>query len=323
MRPSRVFVSESTNHVFDPLSSLRGLPCIRGVFKVEDVRDQRLDRNTAGLEHIHGDFVVARPISKGTVHVQFLLGHGQDGEADDRLPQSCLHTGPSRPQDMDGRDDGALRARSLNHRVRAQAQAVLLDQPPRILLGRDTEIRLERPGATEPPGELELMLEQIHRHDRLGPIQSRECRTQQADSARPKHDDTLRLGGPHVNHAHGVCGHGQRLRQHALLQRHPRRQFVAQIARDLEVLGQRAVGVRRTGGELHVRTQIVQALLAARADAARLARFDGDVVAWREVRHGRADGVDRPGRFVAHHEGLFWGDGLAVDSAVGPEMDLF
>lgn len=208
MRSSRIFVSESTNHVFDPLSSLRGLPCIRGVFKVEDVGNQILDRNTTGLEHIHGDFVIARPIPKGAVHMQFLLGHGQDGESDDRLAQSRLHTGPSRPKDMDGRDDGALGARSLNHRVRAQAQAVLLDQPPRVLLGRDTEIRLERPGATEPARELELMLEQIHRHDRLGPKQPRDRRTQQADSPRPKHDDTLRLGRPHINHAHGVRGDG-------------------------------------------------------------------------------------------------------------------
>lgn len=83
------------------------------------------------------------------------------------------------------------------------------------------------------------------------------------------------------------------------------------------------MGVGRTGGELHVRTQIVQTLLAARAEAARLARFDGYIITWEEVRHGRADGVDRPGRFVAHDEWLFCADGVAVHSAVGPEMDLF
>lgn len=167
------------------------------------------------------------------------------------------------------------------------------------------------------------MRQQIDGHDGLGPEQPRHRRTQQPNGARAKHDDTPGLRGPHVDHADRMCRDGQRLREHALLQRHTGRQLIAQVGGDLEVLGQRAVGVGRTGGELHRRTQIVQPFLAAAAGPARHAGLDRHVVAGLQVRHRRPDGVDRPRRFVPHDHRLPLAHVLVVDPAVRPEVDLF
>ena len=257
------------------------------------------------------------------MHMQLLLRHREDREIHNRLPQSCLHTTPTRPQDMHSSDNRALRTRRLNHRVRAQAQLILVYQPLGIVLRRRLKVRFERPHArVEPARKLKLAVEHIDGDDLGRTKQPRHRATQQPNRARPKDHDTLCLRRPHVHHPDGMCGDGEWLRQDPLLQRHTWRQLVAEVGVDLEVLGQRARRVGRAGGEFHRRAQVVQSFLAARAAPAGLARFDGHVVARRDVRHRRADRMDGSRCLVAHYQGMRGRDVLVVHAALCPEVDL-
>lgn len=82
------------------------------------------------------------------------------------------------------------------------------------------------------------------------------------------------------------------------------------------------MGIGRTRGKLHSRTQIVGAALTVAAAPARAARLNGHRRAGLEAVDGGADGVHGAGGFVAHGQGLGVRDVDAVDAAVVPEMHV-
>lgn len=79
--------------------------------------------------------------------------------------------------------------------------------------------------------------------------------------------------------------------------------------------------VGRAGGELHLRAQIVLSQLAAAAEAACTAGLDGDGVPWLQGCYSGADGLYDTRGFVAHYQGVGWGD-ESFNTAMSPEMDL-
>lgn len=131
------------------------------------------------------------------------------------------------------------------------------------------------------------------------------------------HND--RLAGQDLRLLDNVDGHGERLNQRALLQRHVVWQLIAKVRRSYPQPGQGAVVWRRRG-EDHVRAEIVLASAAERAASARITGLEGNTVAGLEMLDGRADLDDGAGGLVAENHWVL--DNEVADGTVDPVVDI-
>lgn len=129
----RILESVASNHILDTPSVFGFFPRVGRLFKVENFRDEALERECTALKHVRGHAEVSSVVPEGAVHVQLLFAHGHDGEVDDGLTETRLHEGSSRAKDVDGGVDGTLRARCFDDGVGAQSQIVFFDDAGRIL----------------------------------------------------------------------------------------------------------------------------------------------------------------------------------------------
>lgn len=275
------------------------------------------------------EFEIARSVSEAALHRELFLGHPHHGKLKQTLPQARLHERPAHLQQMHAHLNARLCAGSLEYHIATVTEFVLFHQSCRRNFRTILLVRHKRPHAIhEPPRKLKLPLQNIHhnhprRSKRLGDRRAKE-------SNRPAPHHHHALPAPHIRQPIRMHRHRQRLDQHGFVQPHALAQLVAEILGDAEVLAQRPVrrdlldargNSARRRREPHALAQVVPALLARAAAAARVARLDGHGVAGRERRHGGPDGGDGAGGLVAHDDGGFGRD-LARHAAVVPEVHV-
>ena len=200
------------------------------------------------------------------------------------------HDAPARAHQLEGVGDGLGRAGGLDHLIHALA--------PREPAGR----RVERAVADGPGvfgAELAREIEPP-----AGPAHD-----EHADAAGPQHlqgqeperagaDDGGGLAGLRLRTVHGADHHGERLGDQQILVGRVRGRRPAAARRHADQLGEAAVHVDADGGAREA--QVLVALAAERALAARIVGLDHDPVARAEPRHIATDCFNAPDQLVAH-----------------------
>ena len=218
--------------------------------------------------------------------------------------------------DVEGRLDGRLSAGSVNDGVGTLAEVSSGDDVLGVLLGGNA-LREVGVGGGERLGKVKLGLDDVDRDDLGGAVGLGDGGAEQADGA-GTHDDNG-LAGLDLGLLGDVHGDGEGLDEGALLEGDGLGELVAEVGGGGPEAGQGAV-IGGSGGELHVRAEVVVARKALDAAAAGVAGLESDAVADGEGLDGVADGNDGAGRLVAEDHGVLHDE--VADGAVEPVVDI-
>lgn len=250
------------------------------------------------------------------LYVELFGAQSHDGEVDVGLAHSRLHIRPAYPNGMERSLDARLRSGSINDCIRAQAQPALLIDSLRGLLrallsghhGMCRRVLLRK---------REALLVDIHRHHLARAVRLCNRAAQQADWAGSEYHQSITRLDPRLSHH--VHGHTERLHYCTLFQARAVRQLVAKVLGQRVVLGEGAIK-GWSGCERHVGAQIVFALFAAHAHAARNPRLETDAIANFESGDFVAYGSDDATGLMAQHHGRL--DDKVADGAMGPVVHV-
>lgn len=278
----------SFNQNLDTLGCLDILESLLSVLELDLASDELLDTQLSGADQVDSKSVVTGSVPEASLDGKLLCTSRHDGEVDVGLAHSTLDVGTSGPDGVDGSLDADLCATRVDNDIGAEAQVRLLDQSSGAFLCA-LLLRAERVRRRVALRKGKSLLVDVHRHNLAGSEALGDGHAEQTDGAGTEDDDAL--AGLDVGLSGDVDGDAQGLGQRAVLERDVVRQLVAKVLGQCVVFGQGAVD-RGCGGKGHVDAEVVLALLAAHAAAARDAGLHCHAVADFDARHRASDLLD-------------------------------
>lgn len=233
------------------------------------------------------------------LHVQLLSAHGHNGPVDVWLAHATLDVGSTGSQCVDSCLNAGLGASGIDDGIGTQSKVALVCEEFGVLLSADS-LRAENVCSSVLLSKLETLLVDVYSNNLGGTERLCDGHTEQTNRTCAKDNNTLArldvglLGDVHTD--------TQWLDQCGFLERDVICDLVAEVFGKAVVLGKGSV-IRRGSCKGHVNAEVVLALSAAWASAARNTRLHGDTVALLECRHLVSHFLDNASRLVAQNHG--------------------